>query len=254
MYHAILAMGQDMSVIPGQDRMYAVHWTDWQAQLNAVRAASDFSPVLPLQDRKSVGGRKSGHGICLTFDDAWKQHLHVAAPELLERGLPGLFFITTGQVAQTGMLLWNEVRELADLGFTIGSHGRTHRFLTDLKTADLRDELHHARKELEDEISHPVNLLSLPGGRCNERVLETARDAGFIRIFTSDPGLWQHGEIVPRVAVRTGEAGTETVKALLADPFIATGRLARRAKTLNLAKRILGNRLYHWLHGLSGGR
>ncbi len=248
MYHAILAPRERGAGLDPQDRLYAVAWDDWQQQLAAIQKAREFSPKLPPADAGGTGGTPSGHGLCLTFDDAWKQHLEVAAPALAERRLKAIFFISTGQVAQPGMMLWRDVRELADFGCPLGSHGHTHRFLTTLRGGKLREELMGSKKQLEDGSGHAVHFLSLPGGRYNDHVIETAKQAGYTRVFTSTPGLWQEGTLVPRVAVRAGERGTQTVRRLLADPFGEAGRLNRNAGWLRALQRILGDRLYHAVH------
>ncbi len=280
MYHAVLAAGDSGEGLDPQDRAYAVGREDWRAQLDLIQAAPQFAPAppatfitaaaraeercSPAKESSPVAPHESSgydeYEIALTFDDAWAGHLEVAAPELQSRALGGLFFITTGQVGQPHMLTWEGVRELADMGFTIGSHGGSHRFFTGLPEAELRQELRQSKQELEAKIGRLVTLLSLPGGRGNARVAAAAERAGYALIFGSRPGLWESPREpgpgaaapgpIPRLVMRAGAAGTESLRRLLAAPESELIRRQRQARWRELLQRLAGDRLYHALHRL----
>lgn len=62
----------------------------------------------------------------LTFDDAPKGHLSVAAPALEKFGLTGCFNIVTDWIGRPHKLTWDDVRELKRRGHEIASHGKSH--------------------------------------------------------------------------------------------------------------------------------
>jgi len=89
--------------------------------------------------------------------------------ERLERADPPLF------------LDWNQAREMAAGGMSIGSHTHSHRILSKLSAAEQTEELAQSRDVLEREITRPVESLAIPVGLRNsfnsdtEQALSAAR-------------------------------------------------------------------------------
>jgi len=162
--------------------------------------------ILPPREF-TAGSRRAG--VVLTFDDGDATVLSFAAPRLAERHLPAILFMTSGFVGREAYLSASGLRELASLGFTIGAHGATHRFLNTLSDQELDDELRGARASLEDVLGQPVTDLSLPGGRGGPRVTARARAAGYQSIYSSQPG-WNGGRFdrfaIRRSSIRRGMA------------------------------------------------
>src|SRR5262245_53593175 len=72
-------------------------------------------------------------GIIFTFDDGNASDHHVAFPLLQAAGGSADFFVTPRQVGTPGYATWSELREMADHGMSIQSHGLDHSyFLTTL--------------------------------------------------------------------------------------------------------------------------
>jgi peptidoglycan/xylan/chitin deacetylase (PgdA/CDA1 family) len=127
--------------------------------------------------------------VVLTFDDGNASDFACAVPMLLERGLTATFFVTTDWVDTPGHLTWSQVREMADLGMTIGSHGITHRHLTTLSPAEAFRELCDSKATLEHRLGRSVKFLAAPGGRWKSGLDAIARHAGYRGICTSEIGL-----------------------------------------------------------------
>jgi len=76
---------------------------------------------------------------------------------------------------------WDQVRELRDMGFEIGSHTMNHIDLGVVKGEEARAEIVGAKKRLQEELGITVDLFSYPFGRrhqmCEEN-LELVRQAG----------------------------------------------------------------------------
>ncbi|MBI2895804.1 MAG: polysaccharide deacetylase family protein [Deltaproteobacteria bacterium] len=189
----------------------------------------------------------SRNGVVLTFDDGEASVLSLAAPILAERELPAILFMTSGFLGQSGYLDAAGLRELDDLGFTVGAHGATHRFLNTLPIRELDEELAGARKKLEDVVGRPVTDLSLPGGRGGRAVTERARAAGYDTIYTSIPG-WNGPRMdrlaIRRTAVRRGMS-LELVQRLMRCDPVAHARDVAKMSSRGLIRKLVGEDRYH---------
>lgn len=128
------------------------------------------------------GFSREGLRTAVTFDDGYRDNLHVAAPLLLERGIPFTVFVSTAFVREKDKryLSPDEARELASLpGVSLGTHGSTHVPLTRCSDAELGRELLDSRHYLEDLLGKPVNAMSYPHGAVDRRVRDRVGEAGY---------------------------------------------------------------------------
>lgn len=124
--------------------------------------------------------------IILTFDDAYEGFFKFALPILLDYQFTGTLFVISRYVNRWNAwdvnlggkkfkhLSWNQLVELSNLGFEIGSHGMYHKDFTQMNEKHLYTELTQSKKEIEDHISRKVHFLSFPFGRYNKRVIDSA--------------------------------------------------------------------------------
>jgi peptidoglycan/xylan/chitin deacetylase (PgdA/CDA1 family) len=158
-----------------------------------VLRASGFRQQMELLKSKgwrgtSVGeavGQFSKNTVAITFDDGCETDLLAAAPVLREFGFGATFFITSGWLGRQRFLGASQLRELASLGFEIGSHSMTHAHLTDLDDAALPREISGSKQELEQILGQPIKHFSCPGGSYDARVARFARGAGYRTVSTS---------------------------------------------------------------------
>ena len=133
-----------------------------------------------------------------SFDDAFRTAETVFPP--LERlGVPLQIFVCTAYARdgaplairelagddpeQLATMSWAALREHAERGVEIGSHGVTHAHLPQLSDAELRDELGGSKGEIEDMLGRPCPELAYPYGEHDERVRAAARAAGYERAY-----------------------------------------------------------------------
>jgi peptidoglycan/xylan/chitin deacetylase (PgdA/CDA1 family) len=244
MYHELSRPDRALcNADPGYTR-YVVDETTFRAHVERLR--SEGFRGLSVGEALSRDTRRAD-GVAITFDDGCETDLVAAAPILRDAGFGATFYVTVEHVGRQGYLSKAQVRELSDLGFEIGSHAMTHRYLHDLPTPEVRRELVDSKHALEDMTGRPVLHFSCPGGRWDRRVSRTAREAGYGSLVTSVIGINSNRTDpyrLARVAVIRGMGEDEVGR-------IARGRgLLRRkaqATTLDFAKRVLGNARYEKL-------
>ena len=123
----------------------------------------------------------------ITFDDGCEDNYAVAYPILQGFNRKAYFFILVSNIGTSGYMDWRQIQALKDAGMTIGSHGMTHRILTDLSNDQLDYELRESKNILEDNLKCCIDNLSIPRGFYNTRVIDRAIKAGYKTIFTSNP-------------------------------------------------------------------
>jgi peptidoglycan/xylan/chitin deacetylase (PgdA/CDA1 family) len=79
---------------------------------------------------------------------------------------------------------WDVLRSLVQRGHEVGSHGVSHRDLTQLSPADLEREVRESKDRIESELRRPCRFIAYPYGADDTRVHAAARDAGYLAGFT----------------------------------------------------------------------
>jgi peptidoglycan/xylan/chitin deacetylase (PgdA/CDA1 family)/glutathione synthase/RimK-type ligase-like ATP-grasp enzyme len=134
--------------------------------------------------------------IAITFDDAFAT-VRSARKILEEVGWPATVFVPTVAVdtgapmrwllrdrwmpdddAHLSPLTWEDLAELRDVGWEIGSHSRTHPLLSSLDDAAAYEELCGSRAEIEERLG-PCSSISYPWGELDDRIIALAREAGY---------------------------------------------------------------------------
>jgi peptidoglycan/xylan/chitin deacetylase (PgdA/CDA1 family) len=157
----------------------------------------------------------------VTFDDAHRSVYEVARPILAELGVPGTIFVPT-DYPDSGRLMawdgydtwlgtqyepelecmsWDQLREVADDGWEIGSHSCSHPLLTELSDADLQHELIASRAACEERLERPCRSLAYPYSDWDARVAAAAGASGFTSAVTVNTGPWSERLALPRTAV-----------------------------------------------------
>lgn len=242
MYHSLLAGPEEAEGVERGESIYMTGAERFDEHLATLESMG--IPVTVHSDPPA-----GGMSVMLTFDDGNASDRSIALPLLEKRGMKAAFFITTGAIGSDGRSAREDIEVLHRSGMIIGSHGVTHRFLTDLGPAELEEELRRSREDLEEITGSPVDSISAPGGRIDRGVLRAAVEAGYRFIYSSKPRVNERiEERVPagRFAVTDRwDAGTLR--------RVASGNpppsIALRHAALSGARLALGNRLYARLRG-----
>jgi peptidoglycan/xylan/chitin deacetylase (PgdA/CDA1 family) len=164
--------------------------------------------------------------VAVTFDDGYASIQTDALPEMVKRGIAGTVFPVVGHVGKFNTwdvrlsnrpfkhLSWRQIQELAEAGFEVGSHTLTHRDLTRLSRARLRDELRTSKKMIEDALGRGVGAVSSPFGRCSARVIDEAVEAGYEFGFVSRPVAFEDPMRIGRMSVYALDGNTSLSRKL----------------------------------------
>lgn len=154
----------------------------------------------PVTFTEAVLSPPARRTLAITFDDAFASVKEYAVPVLGRHGLPATVFAPTAymdggrrlawpgvehwqRTVSSGELAamdWDDLNQLAELGWEIGSHTRTHPRLTLLDDTSLTLELEGSRAELTDRLPTGCHTIAYPYGDVDERVATRARAAGYL--------------------------------------------------------------------------
>jgi peptidoglycan/xylan/chitin deacetylase (PgdA/CDA1 family) len=172
---------------------------------------------------RAISGTTDERTVAITFDDAYLSVLELARPILDDVGFPASVFVPTDYPANSGQpmawdgidrwlggphelelrpMSWEQLGELADAGWEIGSHTCSHLRLPSLGDQDLSRELSESRATVAERLGRPCVTLAYPYGDHDQRVEEAARVAGYVAAGTL-PGRFPHAHRLawPRIGV-----------------------------------------------------
>jgi peptidoglycan/xylan/chitin deacetylase (PgdA/CDA1 family) len=231
--YAVLAYHE---VMPESDYAYCVTsraFAQHLALFDSVVKSSDPKP--PVQ---------------ITFDDGERSQYLNAAPLLAEHGISATYFVTPGLIwTAAKFLTWDELKALQSAGHSIQSHGWSHKFLTFCSDSELAHELLASRKSLEDRLGTLVEEISVPGGRWDRRVIKACADAGYRRVYVSDPWVAENMfgiQVIGRFMVRRTITAAELLKVIQQDGY-ALGKMRVRSQIKQAIVGLVGDGLYHRL-------
>lgn len=197
------------------------------------RFFSDNFNVVPLAEivRRMENGDPFDRHVAITFDDGYRDNAEIAAPILSRYGLHATFFVTTGFIGTDivapwdkelptapGWMTWDQVRELSDLGFTIGGHTIDHVDLGHVSGDAAMRQLTTSRSALCERLGAEVEveLFAYPFGRrdnMTEANRSLVRKAGFRCCVSCFGGLVESGMSpfeLPRVAISSWHASPDS--------------------------------------------
>ena len=190
-------------------------------------------PVVSMED--VVNGRipknASRPVVAVTFDDGYRDNYEHASPILLQHRVPAAFFVNTGMLGtdrafahdldQMGravpVMTWEQVEELKEEGFTIGSHTVNHIDCGSVDRETLRRELVQSKAELEERLGLEDVYFAYPfGARHNitPEGVEMVREIGYRCCASAYNGL--NDDIDPMNVRRIGVDHRFSIEALQA--------------------------------------
>ena len=162
---------------------------------------------VPLSE--ALGGPQGDRVVAVTFDDAYRSVSELARPILDRIGMRGSVYVPTAWAGRPGPMSWpgidqwvggpheaeltcmgwDELRSLADEGWEIGSHTRSHPRLPEVDDDRLDGELAGSRADCETAMGRACDTLAYPYGAVDDRVVGAASRAGYHYAVTLPRGL-----------------------------------------------------------------
>jgi len=165
-------------------------------------------------------GARAGDGasglVGLTFDDGYADFMQYALPVLARYGFAATVFPLAARLG--GVNTWDpagprkplmtarQVRQAAEAGMEIGSHGLRHISLPGASGPALTAELENSRAVLQAASGQPVAGFCYPFGDTDQRVVAAVRTAGYSYGCAIWRGPYTSQHALPRVYV--GDADT----------------------------------------------
>lgn len=206
----------------------------------------------------AIAGRPSAKTLVVSFDDAYRSVLEEGYPVLAGLGVPATVYVPTGfATSQQPMawaemakwaagsfrselecMSWDELRRLADEGWEIGSHSRSHPDLTSLSDAELDSELRGSREDCERELQRPCPALAYPFSSWNQRVKDSAKAAGYDTAVILDSRISIHRPSLPSAP----DVSRDRFELLRSGVYRGDGRLRFAAKTSRAVRQARASR------------
>ena len=207
---------------------------DWPATLSVT--PQNFSDQIGMLARRGYRGvtfseavRGAGEGkvVAVTFDDGYRSVFDLARPILDSYGMPATLFVPTelidgdAPMAWPGIdnwlggehedelvpMSWQQARELADSGWEIGSHTRTHPRLSQTPQPQLEAELTGSRGDCERRLERRCESIAYPYGDHDDTVIAATAAAGYSAAATLPAGEPRPTPLAwPRIGVYYGDS------------------------------------------------
>jgi peptidoglycan/xylan/chitin deacetylase (PgdA/CDA1 family) len=168
--------------------------------------------VLAAEDiakRLHNGEALPAHVVAITVDDAFSSFYEVAVPILLDYGFPATLFVNTDSVGSAGYMTWDQIREVASQGITIGHHTAAHSYLVEKEAGETQQQwrqriwqdLTKAQDAFIAQLGTQPQLFAYPYGEYNSPVIDIIKEFGFLAAFAQQSGvIWSGSDpyVLPR--------------------------------------------------------
>jgi peptidoglycan/xylan/chitin deacetylase (PgdA/CDA1 family) len=164
--------------------------SDFAAQMHWLAAKGFHAVTLDrVYDYWLRGTRLPARPIVVSFDDGTLgQHVH-ALPVLRALHWPGVLNLKVDALKSRYTLPAWRVHDMLAAGWELDAHTITHPDLTHVGDAQLWQEVHGSRVELQHMFHVPVDFFCYPSGRYDARVEAAVRRAGYLGATTTNYGL-----------------------------------------------------------------
>lgn len=146
--------------------------------------------------------------VSLTFDDGRLSAFTHGRYYLDRAGLKGTFYITIQNLGQKGFMTESQVLEIASRGHEIGSHTKTHPYLSRLTPIEIANEIYGSKQSLYALGVKSVNTFAYPYGDYSDATDELVRKAGYAGARVSNRGSNAKNTNAYRLKAQSVEADT----------------------------------------------
>jgi peptidoglycan/xylan/chitin deacetylase (PgdA/CDA1 family)/glycosyltransferase involved in cell wall biosynthesis len=140
--------------------------------------------------------------LLITFDDGYVDNLENAAPLLKKYNMKAVIYLLAdhsikenywdndGEEPIQPLMSLEQKQKLLDYGYEIGSHGFSHRKITEMSETEAFHELNKSKEQLEKDLGLPISSFAYTYGVTSPLAEELAEDAGYsFAVNTTSGGL-----------------------------------------------------------------
>jgi len=164
--------------------------TEFEAQIKYL-AQEGYTAISPdqLADYLQYGKELPNKPILITFDDGYEDNYQVAYPILQRYHYKATIFLITDFVGNNSRYLtWKQIKEMSDNGINFESHTLSHIILPKASDEELHAQLIKSKEALEWRLGKKVEFLAYPGGKYDQRIIQSVKEAGYRAAFTVNFG------------------------------------------------------------------
>ncbi len=121
------------------------------------------------------------HPIIISFDDGWSDQFTYAFPILEKYHYTATFFVFTNPLGTKGFMTWDDLKVMREARMTIGSHSRSHPYLTRITDPKvLQNEIIGSKQMLEKRLGTTIGEFAYPFGQYNPAIMAAVEQAGYL--------------------------------------------------------------------------
>jgi len=224
----------------GEDEYPSTSVTMDQFQSHIAELTSGRYTVLPLGQVVSAleaGETLPDRTVALTVDDAYLSFYEHAWPLLRDAGIPSSLFVATEAVDRgtPGYMTWDQIREVAQSGVTIGSQAVTHPHMPEYGPERWQRELAESADRIAEELGARPDLFAYPYGEASLEIMEATQAAGYRAAFGQHSGALNetnHRFYLPRYPINVNYGGIDRFRRLVNSAPLRIEGLSPRDPTL----------------------
>ena len=162
-----------------EDNRYAVSMADFKDQMERLRYwGYSTVTIKQLVDHINKGSDLPRRPVVISFDDGYLDVYENAFPIMERYGFTGTVYIVANRLESVGFLQVEQLKELIDNGWDVGSHGMTHTELTQ-NHALVRKEILQSRLDLENALGIKIFSFAYPFGSLDWYISYKVYDYGY---------------------------------------------------------------------------
>jgi peptidoglycan/xylan/chitin deacetylase (PgdA/CDA1 family) len=165
---------------------------------------------------EAVDAKDSGIKIaCMTLDDGYRDNFTNGYPVLRDLGIPATVYVVTGHIGAEhhvwdeatdrtpfSLLDWDQIKELKQAGWEIGSHAHEHVHLPEYPVEYQRRVIGTSKASLEEKLGERVRSFAYPYGDFDSSVTSLVKETGFDNAVTATGGINRGATLDPFLLAR----------------------------------------------------